>query len=266
MELLCPNCQQKLTIPDQYAGQLMRCPLCNGTFTAPALAPPPPPPASAPPPAPAPAPIVYPTAPAPPPPPVLSPEPFPPPPAPSFPPPPLIPPGEYTHSFGISLSGRALPWITPAALGLIFILSFLPWTATVHGTKLEEIKTGWTWGLFADRPNPIIGIYLLITLAAFLLSIPSFLFTLNLAPSPPFITTLGAWRHIIIGGIALLALVFLSFEYIDWILSYRLTPGTIWLKLALRCHIVAIAGSLLEFWLEVRRGKNLPAPRLEIRW
>src|SRR5438034_1070971 len=51
MELLCPSCQKKLTIPDQYAGQLMKCPLCTQTFTAPAL-PPTPGPAMAPPPPP----------------------------------------------------------------------------------------------------------------------------------------------------------------------------------------------------------------------
>jgi hypothetical protein len=39
MELLCPSCQRKLTIPEQYAGQQMKCPLCNNMFTAPALAP-----------------------------------------------------------------------------------------------------------------------------------------------------------------------------------------------------------------------------------
>src|SRR5438105_269211 len=55
MNLLCPNCQKMLTVPEQYAGQLMKCPLCSGTFTVPALpqpafgapepsAPPPPPP------------------------------------------------------------------------------------------------------------------------------------------------------------------------------------------------------------------------------
>src|ERR1700730_17866743 len=47
MNLLCPNCQKPLSVPEQYAGQPMRCPLCNGTFTVPALpqtsAPPPPP-------------------------------------------------------------------------------------------------------------------------------------------------------------------------------------------------------------------------------
>ena len=48
MNLLCPNCQKPLSVPDQYAGQPMRCPLCNGTFTVPRCrgrtAPPPPPP------------------------------------------------------------------------------------------------------------------------------------------------------------------------------------------------------------------------------
>lgn len=49
MNLLCPNCQKMLTVPEQFAGQLMKCPLCSGTFTVPALpsggdviAPPPP--------------------------------------------------------------------------------------------------------------------------------------------------------------------------------------------------------------------------------
>ena len=37
MNLLCPNCQKPLTVPEQYAGQPMRCPLCAGTFTVPAL-------------------------------------------------------------------------------------------------------------------------------------------------------------------------------------------------------------------------------------
>ena len=37
MELLCPSCQQKLTIPDHFAGQMAKCPMCNHTFTAPEL-------------------------------------------------------------------------------------------------------------------------------------------------------------------------------------------------------------------------------------
>jgi hypothetical protein len=37
MNLLCPNCGKMLTVPEQYAGQMMKCPLCSGTFTVPAL-------------------------------------------------------------------------------------------------------------------------------------------------------------------------------------------------------------------------------------
>jgi hypothetical protein len=39
MELLCPSCQQKLIIPDHFAGQMAKCPMCNNTFTAPELPP-----------------------------------------------------------------------------------------------------------------------------------------------------------------------------------------------------------------------------------
>jgi hypothetical protein len=68
MNLLCPNCQKMLTVPEQFAGQLMKCPFCSGTFTVPALpagapaaatpvqAVPEPAPATAPAPAPVPAP------------------------------------------------------------------------------------------------------------------------------------------------------------------------------------------------------------------
>src|SRR5258707_13195907 len=37
MKLICPSCQKELTVPDQYAGQVMKCPLCAGNFTAPTL-------------------------------------------------------------------------------------------------------------------------------------------------------------------------------------------------------------------------------------
>src|SRR2546430_2271606 len=37
MNLLCPNCGKMLTVPDQYAGQMMKCRLCSGPFTVPAL-------------------------------------------------------------------------------------------------------------------------------------------------------------------------------------------------------------------------------------
>src|SRR5262249_21392284 len=37
MNLQCPNCQKMLGVPEQYAGQLMKCPMCQNTFTVPGL-------------------------------------------------------------------------------------------------------------------------------------------------------------------------------------------------------------------------------------
>lgn len=35
MKLRCPRCQQRLTVPDKYAGRNIRCPSCNRAFTVP---------------------------------------------------------------------------------------------------------------------------------------------------------------------------------------------------------------------------------------
>jgi hypothetical protein len=37
MDLLCPHCQKRLNLPDASAGQVVRCPLCAATFTAPGM-------------------------------------------------------------------------------------------------------------------------------------------------------------------------------------------------------------------------------------
>jgi hypothetical protein len=68
MDLLCPSCMQKLTIPDQFGGQMVKCPQCGHAFSAPELPgaapayvpPPPAPPAPSPQPVPAPTPVVAP--------------------------------------------------------------------------------------------------------------------------------------------------------------------------------------------------------------
>src|SRR6266700_1928412 len=125
MNLLCPNCGKMLTVPEQYAGQLMKCPLCSGTFTVPALPPSgggldaPAPPSSAPEPAFQAAP------PEPPAPPPLVPQsggPIMPPPSPR-----PVTAGDYHRHFLIPANEKILQWVTPAALLLVFILQFFPW-------------------------------------------------------------------------------------------------------------------------------------------
>jgi hypothetical protein len=139
MEILCPNCQKKLTILEQYAGQMMKCPMCGGTFTAPALPPaepaamagfepppPPPPPFSSVPPAPsgsaAPGPASLPPSPP------ISEQPV---------------PADYTGRFSISISPRVTQFIPAGLLFLVFVLTFFAWVGIRPGGVWLDSQTAW---------------------------------------------------------------------------------------------------------------------------
>jgi hypothetical protein len=179
-----------LTVPEQYAGQLMKCPLCNGTFTVPALPPNPsaPAPASAapgfsPPPAPLPAkpepePDIY------------SFHPEPPPPAPSAPPsptftpaappkqetgdiqeqpippaviheplqepytPPSLPPAGYHRTRTLWFSPRVLQWIPSVGVLLIFILQIFSWVGVYAGGLPVFTQNAWQAAFNGGTPDP----------------------------------------------------------------------------------------------------------------
>ncbi len=173
MKLLCPNCQREITVPDQFAGQQMRCPICTQVFTAPALAGTDPLAAA---PVSAPASITPPSPPAPPPPPPpdlprddeiytlekaatpLSTEqpavevfseprrreaaPIPPPVSPPPSPPPLVS-GDYRHTSTVWISPRVVPWLAPASILLIFILQFFTWVGAFPGGYAVYTQNGW---------------------------------------------------------------------------------------------------------------------------
>jgi hypothetical protein len=242
MELLCPNCQQKLNIPEQYAGQLMRCPLCNGMFQAPSPggAPPPPPPQFPP----------------------LTNEPFysgaaaPPAPAPEAPP---LPPGELTKCCTLTLSPRVVPWLTLASLLLVLLMTFLPWfwfaTANVR-------LNGWNVA-FGQASNFAFTVFIILLLLALVLQIPSFMWGAELVPMPGGIKSLGPWRPFTIGMLALISFLFLMLRYQELIFREIPVFATLWLKLAVRFQFVALICLGLEFWLERRRLKNLPPPQIQ---
>jgi hypothetical protein len=160
MNLLCPNCQNRLSVPEQNAGQLMKCPFCSKYFSVPALpqadaasagsgipspvasqaTPGSPSPPSAP--SSSVQPAVFALSQEPP-----SPQTSPPRqeeplgvrpspviqqrPAEQAPPPP--PPSGYEHVYTVWLSPRVVSWIVPVALFLGFILMFAPWTGVYPG-------------------------------------------------------------------------------------------------------------------------------------
>jgi hypothetical protein len=248
MELLCPNCQQKLNIPEQYAGQLMRCPLCNGMFQAPSPggAPPPPPPQFPP----------------------VSPEPFysgataPPPPAPAAPP---MPPGELTKCCTLVISPRVVPWIAPLGLGLVLLLTFLPWVPILGLNAWNSAFGDAPPGLFrrAGGSSLLLKLYLIFLLLTLVLAIPSFLFSANLVPTPAGLSSLGPWRSLIVGVVAFLSFAFGFIEYVSPLFQHGITPWLICWRISTWVYFFVLIGFVLEFWLECRRQKNLPPPQIQ---
>jgi hypothetical protein len=244
MDFLCPSCQKMLTVPDQYAGTLMKCPLCANTFQAPALP-------SAQPPLPPPGPF-----PAPPPPsrqsdtafapspPSAAPQPSPA----RTPPPPPPSAGEYQHAFGLALDPRVVQWIPPAALLLVFLLQlFTPWVGMYPGgyPAYTQGVGGAAFGWYGTASNPVwekipeknshvpavilpgakqgekgeslgwffpMMVYVFpIFPLALVLAIAAAVLPLVQARAqlPPFVDQIKPWRWAIAGGAALLALLLL---------------------------------------------------------
>jgi len=266
MDFRCPSCQKDLTVPDEYAGQLMKCPLCQNTFQAPALPPPvtPTPPATPPPAGPDTyAVITEPTG--PPPaqqqvPPRKQEAPAPPPP----PPPPPTPTGDYTHRRSIWISPRVVPWIAPAAAVVVLLLSFFPWAGYAGGDSF--LPWGWGWGR-APHWNPLTFFFTLMLLFEFLASMAIAAFRLAPTLKPPAaLHQVWPWRAGVVALFAFLGLFFLLVQ-----LCIGFTPDdptlhtTFFAWLALFAQLVALVGALLEFWLEIR-GPSRPMPRIDISW
>ena len=302
MNLLCPACQKMITVPDQYAGQTMKCPLCSQLFPAPVLPPanplPPsvePSPSSAgaaqtvalPPLEPAPAPRnpasssskedIYTFA--------SPPAQTPPYPRPgaetsarvraereapaSQPPTPPPPPGNYVQTRTIWISPRGVQWIAPVALGLVFLLMFFTWVWK-PGPE-EETQSGWGTGL--GHNFTMLGFfYLIFFLIAFLVSLASVLVPRLDITLPDWARPLWPWRSAIVAGIAFLALMFFvlellagfGLEHAQGKELYYLVRRTFAVDLVFLLLLAAIAGALLEFWLVLRKSR--PLPKIDISW
>lgn len=235
MNLLCPNCQKMLTVPEEFAGQLMKCPLCNGTFTVPGL-----PDAAAPLAPPQPEPDVYPIRhdPIPPPAPPLS-HLEPPPPVPStattptLPPPPSLSPQDYQHTLAMSLSPRVLPWIAPACLLLVFVLQFFNWLGVYPGGVPAAWQNAWqaAFGLYSFDPDmkdpylhflddpkykpnaSVLSIfYLLLFFPALVVTTASVALPLVSVKLPPAVDKLMPWRWGIVAAANLILFLFLALQ------------------------------------------------------
>jgi hypothetical protein len=229
MNLLCPSCQRQLQVPEQYAGQLMQCPLCSAQFTVPVLPTMPPPSPPAPPSGPLAQQQQY-----------------------QAPPPPL-PDAEVPMTGmvgrGIAISPRVVPWIVPLSLLAIFILMFFPWIGMYYRGTGVATQNGWQaafgsvsmderWKGYATNEqywkdiygpkenieglrDPGISVllifFVLVLIPAIGASMLSVLLSSGLLPVqvPPFLAPFWPMRSLFVGGLAAATLIFLLLVF--WI-------------------------------------------------
>jgi hypothetical protein len=282
MELLCPNCQKKLTVPEQYAGQMMRCPLCQGTFTVPTL------------------PSAVPAA--------ESPEPFGsfvPPPAPksetygvaaepvpsaaplppmssetpsaasaapshataSAPSLPSSPPSAgYSNIRACSINPQVVPWLAPGGLVLAFILTFFPWISA-HSASAWGIAFGMKTK-DGETILPMHGLMIffdILTIFAMLLAVVSQLYSMKIIPSVPALKPIDTWRPLLVGALAALAWCFFTLQIAIWLFGDGFVPLNFWGILTWWVYTVAVIGAFLQFWME-QRGPSKSLPRFSVEW
>jgi hypothetical protein len=248
MNLLCPNCQKMLTVPEEFAGQLMKCPLCGGNFTVPGLpgfAPPSPPSSEQ-------EPDIYsirhePPPPAPPPLPELEPSLPPTTITPSLPPPTTPLPLDHQHTLAMSLNPIVLPWIAPVCLVLVFFLQFFDWDGVYPGGVPAVTGNAWyaAFGTYSvdgdlkdvvrfigdEKHKPGVSVltifYLILFFPALIVSIASVVLPLLHIKLPPQVDKLMPWRWRIVAAVNLVLFFFLGLQvllgfsldsrYTDWV-------------------------------------------------
>ena len=278
MELLCPNCQKKLTVPEQYAGQIMRCPLCQGTFNVPAMpstvaaegaepvgfyTPPPKPETYG----------VAPEAAAPTLPPISSETPS----AASSAAPaagasPSTPSAGYSRICAMKFNPQVVQWL-PLGLVLAFILTFFPWifgqTISVGGLSTSSPSfNAWDIG-FGEKTtqfesHPLVALFDVLIIIAALLSIASLVVGLKVLPDVPALKPIIPLRTLIVGGAGGLAWLFLTLQCVIWLFG-RPVSLQLFGVLAWWVCTISVAGALIEFWLE-KRGPGKPVPRMSMEW
>ena len=286
MDLFCPHCTKRVTIPDDKAGQATSCPLCAKQFKAPMLTTPPAPKPPAPPAPPPPSPMsTFSVAPPPPaPPPVLS-----------APPGPvqstiIYPPkdpakgesegsdGQYTRSLQLTLSSKWLAFAPTLCVGMIFVLSFFPWhhhlnTAGQGGIAVKKTQEApgtsaalWTLAYSDAGIKPQFLAYVLV-LVFLMLATPSLaVMDLTRGSGPAKTDGLVKWAHL---GVAFVFAVGFFLLLVSWFLVHFVTKNDslgFGLEMALCLQLIGTLGCLGLFWLAKRKPENLPPPRMKVRW
>jgi len=216
-----------LTVPDQFAGQMMKCPLCNNTFSVPAQTastelPPLPPPTLPTPPVSLPTPI-----------PTLSPVSTP---VPDNAQPPVgssASDAGYGNVCTMYFTVKTVQWVAPVCLLLVFVLWFFPWVGyypdgvaaatqgpagAAFGMTEPDNDLLPTAGLNKDLVPDVSGLFIFYVLLFFpvlVLTIAVLLVDLEVVPKkslPAQVQPLLTWRWAAVAGANLILFVFLALQ------------------------------------------------------
>jgi len=171
---------------------------------------------------------------------------------------------------------QVVQWL-PLGLALGFLLTFFPWISeqSLKGAVVSPGRNAWSiaFGKTVEGPlgklevpaHGLLIIFLLLTILAALLAIGSVLISIKVIPDVPALKPVLPLRSLIVGGVAGLAWLCLTLQLVIWLLGDGLVPLNLFGVLAWWIYSIAVAGALVEFWLE-RRGPGKPAPRMSMEW
>ena len=172
-----------------------------------------------------------------------------------------LPPGHYSHRVRWHLRPDVLEWITPGCLAGVFFLSFFNWYHRDDGgLNLWELA-------FSFRGQPVYSFYtVMFVFVAVPLAAVAFGLAKGWIPMHPELRPIWPWRSVIVGGAIALPFVFFLVDYIEFQFLPFGTQASIAMKLAFRLHFLGVVSSVAQLWLDWRKRRNLPFPRIDLRW
>lgn len=175
---------------------------------------------------------------------------------------PTVPQGDYTRTFTVHLRGDVLAWFPPVCVTVLFILSLFPWYWRI-GSEVDSLNL---WQLAFTEVNTYTFYVVVLMFIAWPLSVVVFVFERRWLALPDALRPLWPWRAVFVGMAILLPFVFFLGDYVMCMFRQFGNPATIAMKLAVRVHFLAVLACMFQFWLEQRRSRSLPLPKMETRW
>ena len=96
--------------------------------------------------------------------------------------------------------------------------------------------------------------------------VPILLFDRGWIMTPPQLVPLMPWKNLAQGALLGFCFLLLCFDYAHSHVLEKGSPIAVAMKIAFRLQLVASLAAFGMFWLHWRTRKNLPLPKVDMRW